>query len=104
MTGLYNLIALIRTGTPLATQEADARDARAWIVRELPERLDAAVVPPTAGPPTYPPSRLSRAWSRRTPNAPPRRRRAICGGSAPNIRRGLVKLVTPTGLEPVFSP
>ncbi|HEU0065602.1 MAG TPA: type IIL restriction-modification enzyme MmeI, partial [Sphingomonas sp.] len=44
MTGLYNLVEKLRAGATLsAADEADARDARARIVRHLHDQIDAAV-------------------------------------------------------------
>jgi hypothetical protein len=44
MTGLYNLVEKLRVGVTLsASEETDARDARARIVRKLHDDLDVAV-------------------------------------------------------------
>ena len=59
MTGLYNLVALIRAETSLTpAQEADARDARAWIVRDLHDRLDVAVAAAYGWPADLPPTEI----------------------------------------------
>jgi len=87
MTGLYNLVTLIRAGNPLTqAQEADARDARAWIMRELHDTLDRAVAAAYGWPADLTHAQIVTRLVALNAERAAEEREGTCAGSAQTIR------------------
>ena len=110
LTGMYNVLEKLRFGEPLTAKDKTIHEqGLVSVLAQLHDELDAAVFDaygwsdlapalasaspaaprriPTSPPPRPRPKRsCCRAWSRSTPNAPPRKRAAWCAGCAPISR------------------